>query len=164
MNKNKQNKEIKNLKKQLKKYKSLCIIDDLTGLYNRRKFEKDLDRFCYEKRRYNTKFSLIMFDLDNFKTINDKYGHKTGDKILKYFSKILIQNTRKSDRVYRFQGDEFMILLPNTPNKLALKIAKRIQNEFANVSFGISSSKYKKKILETVDKKMYKNKKQRKLH
>lgn len=85
--------------------------DELTDVYNRRYFEELLEKEIKRARRYGNNFSLILIDLDDFKPINDNYGHKMGDKVLKYFADVLKKNLRDTDVVARLGGDEFVLLL-----------------------------------------------------
>ena len=93
---------------------SLAVTDPLTGVYNRRKFEEELDREIERSRRYKIDFCLIMLDLDNLKGINDAFGHYTGDVVLQRIAKLLVTNLRKVDIVTRIGGDEFAVILPHT--------------------------------------------------
>ncbi len=111
----------------LKKLESQSRTDQLTDLYNRRYFD---DQFTaeYEKiARYKNSFCLIMIDLDFFKSINDDFGHQTGDKVLQEFSELMKQNTRNSDVISRWGGEEFMLLLPNTDLKNAEVMAEKLR-------------------------------------
>lgn len=105
---------IDNSKQQIRKLTSLSVTDPLTNLYNRRAFFKMLNIELERTKRYDKPISLIYFDLDNFKSINDTLGHNTGDKLLINISKVIVANTRNSDIIGRMGGDEFCILLPET--------------------------------------------------
>lgn len=87
--------------------------DFLTGIYNRRYFIKEFKKLLNQTKRNGPRSVLLMIDLDNFKKINDTYGHAEGDKVLQKFADILNENSRKSDIVARFGGDEFTVLLYN---------------------------------------------------
>ncbi len=89
--------------------------DGLTGLYNHRYFQEALDRELSRARRHKHSLSLIMIDIDDFKGINDKYGHQRGDAVLKAIAQLLLQNTRSSDIIARYGGEEFAIVLVETP-------------------------------------------------
>ncbi|WP_175420119.1 GGDEF domain-containing protein [Marinitoga sp. 1154] len=119
------------LKKKLERkniyLKNLSEKDKLTGLYNRLKFDEIINYQIDLYKREGRKFSLIMMDLDNFKEINDTFGHNIGDKILMEFSNILRKNLRKIDFVFRWGGDEFLIILPNTNLKSAIKVAHKLK-------------------------------------
>lgn len=116
-----------NLEQQLHK---LSITDELTGLYNQRHFYKVLARELNRAKRYNHELSLICFDLDNFKQINDKLGHLEGDRILKKVGALLQKALRLSDVGVRYGGDEFMVILPDTGIEAAAKTAERIRAMF----------------------------------
>ena len=108
-------------------------MDPLTGLFNRRVF---LEKLNHEKNRLARKFNastvLLMLDLDHFKQVNDKYGHRTGDLVLKTFSKIVLENIRILDVPARLGGEEFAILLVGVTKKEAEIIAERLRIQLAN--------------------------------
>ena len=116
-----------NLEQQLHK---LSITDELTGLYNQRHFYKVLARELNRAKRYNHELSLICFDLDNFKQINDQLGHLEGDRILKKVGSLLRKALRLSDVGVRYGGDEFMVILPDSGIEAAAKTAERIRTMF----------------------------------
>ncbi len=131
------------------KLEKLATTDGLTGILNRYAFNKFLEEEIYRAERYGTKFSIILFDIDNFKKINDTYGHLTGDEVLKETVNIVKKQIRKSDVFARWGGEEFIILLPNGTDavEVAEKIRKTIANSFfigpekITVSFGVTSFK-----------------------
>jgi len=97
----------------IRRIQRMAIKDDLTGLYNRRYAIEQLNQHWAEAKRYNHTFSCVMTDVDDFKAINDKYGHLEGDSVLVRLGRSLSEITRESDIVCRFGGDEFMVLLPD---------------------------------------------------
>nr|WP_242462922.1 bifunctional diguanylate cyclase/phosphodiesterase [Persephonella atlantica] len=101
--------------------------DPLTDLYNRRTFEDFLRYEVSRAKRKNHRFSLIMIDLDNFKYINDTYGHQIGDTVLKSVADILEKSVREGDLVARIGGDEFVVLLSETNLEFAVKVAERLR-------------------------------------
>ncbi len=105
--------------------------DPLTGLLNRGVFESILKREFNRALRYDTPLSLVFIDLDNFKSVNDSFGHDAGDALLRYMGTCLRDMSRESDVVGRFAGDEFLILLPSTTNKEAHRLTERIQTFFS---------------------------------
>jgi diguanylate cyclase (GGDEF)-like protein len=105
---------------------ALAVTDPLTGVFNRRKFEMEIDREIERSRRYNLNFSLLMMDVDNLKSINDTYGHYYGDMMLQKCAKVLSGNVRKVDTVTRIGGDEFVVILPHTRAEGAKIVAERL--------------------------------------
>lgn len=97
--------------------KYLSITDELTGLSNRRCFDNTLEKEFLRALRYNNKLTLVMFDIDHFKTVNDTYGHQCGDYILKEVANAALQTFRKTDTVFRFGGEEFVVILTETDIK-----------------------------------------------
>ena len=127
----KKSKELKNLHTRLKE---LLKVDELTGLSNRRHFMDYLNKMVSLSKRRSQSLSLLMADVDNFKNINDTYGHHMGDEFLKAVGEVLKENTREEDLAARMGGDEFVILLPQTRLKEALKIAERIKDSVGEIS------------------------------
>ena len=106
-------------------------IDELTGLLNRRSLDELIASEINRHSRYGGVFSLIILDLDSFKAFNDRYGHLAGDKLLGKIGSIMKSAIRSTDRAFRFGGDEFAILLPNTPIDAASQAAERIRKRLA---------------------------------
>jgi diguanylate cyclase (GGDEF)-like protein len=107
----------------------LAITDPVTGLYNYRKLGRDLDREIVRARRYRHPFSFIMADIDHFKTFNDTYGHQAGDAMLREVAGALNSGRREVDRVYRYGGEEFSILLPETDWPEACEVAEKLRKK-----------------------------------
>jgi diguanylate cyclase (GGDEF)-like protein len=116
--------------KMIKELQRLSIEDQLTGLYNSRHLFDQLDKEIKRADRYIHKISLMFIDIDNFKSINDTYGHMIGDKILSLIAKRLRECLRSNDTAYRFAGDEFTIMLPETTLGEARIVADRILAKF----------------------------------
>jgi len=110
-----------------KRLRNLNSTDGLTGAYNRRYFEARLKEEFYRLRRYKLTLSLLMFDIDNFKNINDTHGHQFGDFVLKKISMEVIELIRDVDILIRFGGDEFICFLPETNITGAYCLAERIR-------------------------------------
>jgi diguanylate cyclase (GGDEF)-like protein len=162
-----------------KKYdmvKFLSEKDVLTKIYNRRYIIHTFPKLSVLMDKKDEKLSLFLIDVDNFKMINDTYGHATGDKVLQHFSNLLLINTNESDIVGRLAGDEFLIIAPFTDEKGRNIIIKRINKELKksseelnidiSVSIGTSEYPYDAKtldvLLDIADKNMYKLKSQKK--
>lgn len=107
----------------------LALTDPLTKLGNRRFFEDALQRCWAQARRYRIPLSMIMLDLDDFKQINDLAGHVMGDRVLARMAELLKRETRKSDFVCRFGGDEFVVLLPHTELSGGVILGERLLAE-----------------------------------
>lgn len=116
----------------------LATIDGLTELYNHRYFQDTLRKQMDIARRYNQAFSLIIVDIDFFKKFNDTYGHQAGDAVLRQVAKILKNNSRTTDYVCRYGGEEMTIILPNTSAEDALFNANRICKAVAETPFNLT--------------------------
>lgn len=154
------------------KLEKLASTDYLTGLYNRRKFEEIFTTEISRCRRYNEPLSLIMFDIDHFKNINDTFGHDVGDVVLKELSKLIKSHIRQSDALARWGGEEFMLLTPEIDKEAAYLLAEKLRqsvNSFVFAQVGqVSCSLGVVQLLENedfnscslrADKAMYKAKK-----
>jgi diguanylate cyclase (GGDEF)-like protein len=148
------NKEISEINAELKR---LSITDRLTGLYNRNKLDEVLNYEYERATRYDCSFSLIIIDIDHFKSVNDTYGHHVGDTVLIEFSKILHNTIRKIDTVGRWGGEEFVIICPDTLIEGAVSVAEKTRKKVESHVFPIVNHKtislgvaaYKKN--ETID-------------
>ncbi len=130
--------------------------DKLTGLFNRNRFDEVYEKEIKRAKRYNNDLSLIIFDIDNFKMINDTYGHQTGDEVLKEMARITISNVREQDIIVRWGGEEFLILLPQTNLLGASTVANKIRtsieaNIFTTNSLNITASFGVTQLLENDD-------------
>ncbi len=105
----------------------LASTDSLTGAWNRRRLEEAIVIEMEKARRYNLRLSIILFDIDHFKQINDQFGHQTGDRIVVELSGIIRANIRETDSLTRWGGDEFVILLPNSSASQAWEFAERLK-------------------------------------
>jgi len=127
---------LKEKEKLEEEVRRLSITDDLTGLYNHRYFFKTLESELVRRKRQKTSLSLIMFDLDNFKRYNDRYGHLEGDRVLKRIGEIVRLSIRSNvDSEYRYGGDEFAALLIGATRDQALHIAERIRSTIEEAGF-----------------------------
>ncbi|HEU5394041.1 MAG TPA: GGDEF domain-containing protein, partial [Candidatus Methylomirabilis sp.] len=104
----------------------LTLLDDLTGLPNRRFLRKRLEEEFTRAERHRTPLACVLYDLDNFKQVNDQWGHGRGDEVLQQVAQLLEANVRASDVVARYGGEEFVVLLPMTDESGALAEARRM--------------------------------------
>lgn len=111
---------------------SLSTTDALTGISNRRNFDSLLQQELARTRRYDTRLSCIMFDIDHFKKVNDNYGHLLGDEVLKMIGEVLRNELRSHDIYARYGGEEFVVLLPETGIEAARKVAEKLRNAIAS--------------------------------
>jgi diguanylate cyclase (GGDEF)-like protein len=125
---------IHDLEEQKKELKLLASTDSMTKLYNRRYFTKISEHTFDLVKREQKKLSIMMIDIDRFKSINDTYGHQIGDEVIISLANILLKNQRKSDIVCRFGGEEFLILLPHTSTDGTNIVAQKIRQDVENVS------------------------------
>lgn len=131
----------KKLEEKSAELERLSITDVLTGLYNRRHADIKLEQEMFRADRYNGQLSVIMADLDYFKKVNDVWGHQAGDSVLQAFAIILSENTRDSDLVSRWGGEEFLIICPQTDLRGAVIQAENLRKTFANTTFKDIGSK-----------------------
>jgi diguanylate cyclase (GGDEF)-like protein len=105
----------------------LLMVDEKTGLYNFREFQRRLKDEWSRAERYGVPLSLVFFDLDHFKQINDALGHVVGDRILEEFALLVTGGARANDIAARYGGEEFAVILPHTEREMALRVAERIR-------------------------------------
>lgn len=122
------------------KTKELTIKDDLTDAYNRRYFERYLEEEFMRARRYSANLSVIFFDVDNLKEVNAKHGHIIGSKTLQEIAHRMILTVRGIDKVVRYGGDEFCVVLPETDTQGAYQVADRIRTTIASKPFSVSDT------------------------
>lgn len=137
-----------NIDKEIR-FEHEATTDYLTGLCNRAKFDRLFNDELIRAQRYRHPFSLILADIDHFKTVNDDYGHLVGDAVLKDFAQLLSEHIRQTDSVARWGGEEFIILCPNTDNEGAVQLAEKLrhviqEHAFASIghktaSFGVAT-------------------------
>jgi diguanylate cyclase (GGDEF)-like protein len=159
----------------LDQLKELAITDDLTKLFNSRHFYAQLEYEVNRFNRYKRPFSIMMIDLDHFKRFNDTYGHLEGDRILRRVGRKITSCMRTMDTAYRYGGEEFTVLLPETDCNAALTVAERIKDSISSetledvndsritVSIGVSEYSESDSIthlIKRADKAMYAAKQQ----
>lgn len=125
---------------QLTRSRDLAMRDDLTKAYNRRFFETYLDEEIERSRRYGTLFSIIFLDLDDLRMVNNFYGHLSGSRTLQEVAKRILGAVRGIDKVVRFGGDEFCVILPQTDQEQAIAVANRISRAIASAPLHIDAS------------------------
>lgn len=126
-------------------FEKQASIDNLTGIFNRSKFEEFFDLELEKVKMQRNNLSIILLDIDNFKEINDNFGHHTGDEVLKSISKIISQNIRATDTLCRWGGEEFIILLPGTSLMQAKVVANNLRKiideyDFRGIEYPITCS------------------------
>jgi diguanylate cyclase (GGDEF)-like protein len=125
------------LQENEQRFRKLSITDDLTGIYNSRHFFNRLKNEIERTNRYEHPLSLLILDLDNFKNYNDNHGHVAGDEALAKTGKILRNSLRKTDSAYRYGGEEFTIILPETEGRDAAHFAERLRMTFESQAFAV---------------------------
>lgn len=146
----------------------MSVTDQLTGIYNRRHLYHQIETYGVEK---TPSFAILMMDLNNFKRVNDTYGHVVGDEVLREFGEVLRKACRKRDLPVRYGGDEFILVLPETETRDVSVIQNRIEDFFKpicekyvdvglSISFGVATSEGKsiEEIMQMADDHLYKNK------
>lgn len=113
----------------------LALVDNLTNLSNRHYFDHDIEFLIATTNRNKSKLTMLMIDLDRFKLVNDTFGHLVGDNVLKQTAQILKNSVRATDRVYRWGGEEFIIITPETSNSQATLVAEKICQNFREAHF-----------------------------
>jgi diguanylate cyclase (GGDEF)-like protein len=155
----------------IKRLQDAAVIDPLTLCYNRRGLDEFIDRTIASTRRYGSDLSAVMFDLDNFKNINDTYGHQVGDQVLKALSRTVLTAIRKCDYLVRYGGEEFVLIMPETNLEQAVEVADRLRKTIeisavryggtlvhVTASFGVASLKEgydKNNLLQDADRRLY---------
>jgi len=114
--------------------KKLATIDPLTGVWNRRSLEEALQREKDRSERFHHSFSILMLDVDNLKILNDTYGHLLGDEVIKTIARTIKSSCRRIDMVGRYGGDEFVVILPETDRKGAVKVSEKILSRIKSKS------------------------------
>ncbi len=165
---------IKKINFMYTKTRQLSVTDALTKLYNRRHFESEFEKEFKRAKRYKNDLSIAIIDIDFFKKVNDTYGHLCGDYILKETAYLMAQNFRQTDTLFRYGGEEFVVLLTETSANNAPVPLERLRKKIENhkyiydnhelkitVSIGVSSNiefEICDKMLEDADKALYKAK------
>src|SRR5246500_1192344 len=121
--------------KWVEKIQELTITDDCTGLYNARHLYKTLETEVYRSSRFGYEFSILFIDLDHFKTVNDTHGHLIGSKLLAEIGYLIKAQLRLIDFAFRYGGDEFVVLLPQTSKDQAVVVARRLQDSMRAGNF-----------------------------
>ena len=122
------------------KLEVLAVTDGLTGLFNHRHFDNTLEAELKRAERYGHTLALLMLDIDDFKRVNDTYGHQFGDHVLRGIAASLVESARKTDIVSRFGGEEFAIVLPEIDRDGAVALAERIRESVSSKSYRVNES------------------------
>ncbi len=133
--------QVSQLEKDVDRYRELSNRDGLTNLYNHRYFHQIIQREIERSKRYNHPLSLCMIDIDNFKVINDNFGHLSGDIVLSKMSECFANAIRCVDLMFRYGGEEFTILLPETPKEEARNSAERLRKLIEDTHFNVLDNK-----------------------
>ena len=123
------------LRTRLEETQQQALRDALTGLPNRQAYEERLASEIARTKRYNTPLSMVVWDVDKFKTINDNYGHAGGDRVLKVIAEMLSGHVRETDFVARYGGEEFVMLMPETKAEMAVQVANKLREDIAQTPF-----------------------------
>jgi diguanylate cyclase len=138
-----QQKVINELKSKLEIVEAEANLDPLTDLFNRRSLERALEEFFTLCKQSKMSFSLVLIDLDDFKYVNDNYGHHVGDLVLAKVAKVLRTNMRAKDIVGRWGGDEFIAIMPNTDLENAKKVLERIKSQLEKMEILAEGRRFK---------------------
>ncbi len=130
---------------ELKKVENLIHVDDVTGLYNQRKLLKDLDMAINRFKELKEEFCILFIDIDHFKQVNDGHGHLVGTHLLTAMGELLKRTLRESDLIYRYGGDEFVMLIPDVGHDIGKVIGDRVLASVKKEIFKIQSQKDKTK-------------------
>jgi diguanylate cyclase len=131
----KMKKEIGQVQKKTKILEQEILLDSLTGIYNRRAYELRIREELSRYQRYIQPFALVLFDIDHFKKVNDRYGHQAGDKCLREITGRIRSSLRDSDFLARYGGEEFVMILPGTTEDDAYKAAEKVRNLIEKTRF-----------------------------
>ncbi len=130
-----QKKYLETLQLMNEQLETQATTDRLTGIYNRMKFDKTIKREVQRAARYHSPLSLLIFDIDRFKNVNDSYGHSAGDEVLRRLSRLVSSNIRETDIFARWGGEEFVILTPGINLNEAASVANQLREKIENYDF-----------------------------
>jgi diguanylate cyclase len=134
--------EVAQLNENIRKYRQETITDHLTGLNNRKYMDIKLNEEIVRNARIKQPFCVLMLDIDDFKKINDVYGHIVGDQVIKHLSSVIKTHVRKSDFSFRYGGEEFLVLLLNTDIENAIRIAEQIRQKVETTNFTLKDKQF----------------------
>ena len=129
------------LRESLNSTMAMAVIDELTGLYNRRYFERHLAMVLSKAQEQDRDMAVMLLDIDYFKPVNDTYGHDVGDAVLKEFATRLQRNIRGVDLACRYGGEEFVVVMPDTDARQANAVAERVRSAMADDAFAAGAAK-----------------------
>jgi diguanylate cyclase (GGDEF)-like protein len=141
---------LENLDSRNMEIQTLVITDKLTGLYNRHYLMTVLDDEIIRHARKGYQFTVLMLDIDDFKSLNDTYGHLFGDEVLTSLGGMLKRTTRNYDRSFRSGGEEFIVVMPETEQTVAWMVAERIREALAEVQFDAETDNGEEKVSRTL--------------
>ena len=121
----------------VKRLENAAAVDPLTNCYNRRVLDRQLVHQVANAQRYRQEVSLIMFDLDHFKQVNDRFGHQAGDRVLQEVAATVLATIRKGDYLARYGGEEFVVILPQTKKSHAMELAERLRSKIENLAIDL---------------------------
>ncbi|MCC0057002.1 MAG: PleD family two-component system response regulator [Rhodobiaceae bacterium] len=127
------------LRESVKVSVTMAMTDPMTGLYNRRYMESHLDTLLSDALSRERPLSMLILDIDFFKSVNDTHGHDVGDEVIREFARRLQRNTRGIDMTCRFGGEEFIVVMPDTDISLAIRVAERVRRSVADEPFAVQN-------------------------
>ncbi len=136
--------EMKALESDNERLRGLALTDGLTGLHNRRYFDEQLEEFFWLTHRHHKRMSLALIDIDNFKSVNDSYGHLAGDSVLQETAERILQITRETDITCRYGGEEFGVVMPFTESHGAFIVADKVRHGISDKPYilAVNTEKY----------------------
>ncbi|BBP44883.1 GGDEF domain-containing protein [Thiosulfatimonas sediminis] len=139
--------EIQKLRQQLLAVQTESLQDELTEVGNRKALNMAMEQALEEAKEYGTKFCLVITDIDHFKKFNDTYGHLIGDSVLRYFAKVIKRNQGSNEQIFRYGGEEFVLILKNTTLQEAYQRAEDLRNQVSSAHLKLKNSNQEIKMI-----------------